>query len=80
MSSPREGGEVEHRVGILTFSKKENYSNPHPRAKNNGQKYGLLLFCSLQFKDQMIKITTAWGQVTVKFVRVAQPPSLRARH
>ena len=35
MSSPR-GGWVGHRVGILTFSKK-NYQNPHPRAKNNCQ-------------------------------------------
>ena len=26
-------------MGILTLSKK-NYQNPHPRAKNNGQKYG----------------------------------------
>ena len=34
MSSPR--GRVGHRVGILTFSKK-NYQNPHPRAKNNCQ-------------------------------------------
>ena len=31
-----EGGEVGHRVGILTFSK-TNYQNPHPRAKNNCQ-------------------------------------------
>ena len=35
-----------HRVGILTFSKK-NYQNSHHRAKYNGQKYGLILFCSL---------------------------------
>ena len=32
------GGGVGHRVGILTFSEK-NYQNPHPRAKNNCQKY-----------------------------------------
>ena len=38
VSSPREGGGgVGHRVGILTFSKK-NYQNPHPRAKKNCQK------------------------------------------
>ena len=30
------GGGAGHRVGILTFSKK-NYQNPHPRAKNNCQ-------------------------------------------
>ena len=30
------GGGVGHRVGILTFSKK-NYQNPHPRAKKNCQ-------------------------------------------
>ena len=37
MSSPRgRGGGVGHRVGILTFSKK-NYQNPHPRAKKNCQ-------------------------------------------
>ena len=48
MSSPRGGGGggVGHRVGILTFSNKD-YQNPNPRAKNNGQKYGLLLFFSL---------------------------------
>ena len=32
----RGGGGVGHRVGILTFSKK-NYQNPHPRAKTNCQ-------------------------------------------
>ena len=31
-----EGEGVGHRVGILTFSKK-NYQNPHHRAKNNYQ-------------------------------------------
>ena len=36
MSSQRGGGGVGHRVGILTFSKK-NYQNPNPRAKNNCQ-------------------------------------------
>ena len=35
VSSPRGGG-VGHRVGILTFSKK-NYQNPHPWAKKNCQ-------------------------------------------
>ena len=33
MSSPKGEGGVGHRVGILTFSKK-NCQNPHPRAKN----------------------------------------------
>ena len=47
MSSPRGwggggGGGVGHRVGILTFSKRI-IKIPTPRAKNNGQKYGLLL-------------------------------------
>ena len=36
VSSPRGGGGVGHRVGILTFSKKD-YQNPHPRAKKNCQ-------------------------------------------
>ena len=31
-----EGGGVGHRVGILTFSKK-NYQNPHLQAKKNCQ-------------------------------------------
>ena len=30
------GGRVGHRVGILTFSKR-NYQNPYPRAKKNCQ-------------------------------------------
>ena len=55
MSSPREGGGGRggfgHRVGILIFSKR-NYQNPHPRAKNNGQKYGLLLFIIERSNDQ----------------------------
>ena len=35
---PEGGGGVGHRVGTLTFSK-ENYQNPHPRAKKNCQSY-----------------------------------------
>ena len=56
-------------MGILTLSKK-NYQNPHPGAENNGKKYGLLLFYSLQLKDQMIKIITLRINVTVKFLWV----------
>ena len=37
MSSPRVGGGVGHRVGILTFSKR-NYQNPHPWAKKSFSK------------------------------------------
>ena len=67
VSSPRGGGGVGHRVGILTFSKK-NYQNPHHRAKKELSKLvettGLLLFYSIKLKDEMHDVRSKsppWG-------------------
>ena len=61
------GGGVGHRVGILTFSKK-NYQNPHPRGEKEMSKLaetnGLLLFYSIKLKDEMHDVRSKsppWG-------------------
>jgi len=49
---------------------------PTPAQNNSGQKYGLLVFCSLQLNDQLINVPTLGRlgtHVTVKFSGAARP-------
>ena len=60
VSSPRGGGGVGHKVGILTFSKK-NYQNPHPRAKKG---FTSLLLYKIERSNEMHDVRSKsppWG-------------------